>query len=454
LPTRGCAFATLVDVQAPAHRVRRRQARRLLSLLDMQTGPHKLHELRRVRPASVALSLQTVIGTVGLLAGCGLDAEPELETGQIASAATVSSFIKSSCSTSVVVGLSTQVAQEVSCLNPSALTRFSATNGITFSSNAVLPFLAANARTDLQAVGSVQLNSAFRTVPQQFLLLEWFNQGRCGITAAAAVGRSNHESGRAVDLANASSRITAMSNHHWSHDVSGDPPHFDHLTSADIRGKDTLAFQRLWNRNNPSDKISEDGDYGPQTEARLKKSPATGFAKGASCAASARVEISEVVAIDGPDRVAPGSVAHYQITVANRSETDWPATTTLAIAGGAASELYDAASWVSNAEIGAIGTAVPAGGLGTIDLDVVAPSVTEVTPVGAELVLVDGTVQVGSVSLVLTVTPNGDEGTSSDSDDQVDGLDAEPTSGGCSAGGGAGILALAPALMLLLRRRR
>src|SRR3954470_12537121 len=92
--------APVVDVQAPAHRVRRRQARCLLSVLDMQTGPHKLHELRRIRPASVLLSLQTVIGTVGvvgLVAGCGLDAEPELETGQISSAATVSSFIKSSC---------------------------------------------------------------------------------------------------------------------------------------------------------------------------------------------------------------------------------------------------------------------------------------------------------------------------------------------------------------------
>ena len=73
-----------------------------------------------------------------------------------------------------------------------------------------------------------------------------------------------------------------MSSHGWKHDVPGDSVHFDHTSSADIRGEDVLAFQKLWNRNNPSDHIAEDGDYGPQTEARLKKSPATGFAIGAT----------------------------------------------------------------------------------------------------------------------------------------------------------------------------
>jgi hypothetical protein len=388
------------------------------------------------------------VGVVGLVGACGLE-QPEVDTSEAVSAATVSSFITSSCSTSVVLGLATQVANEVSCLNPSALTRFSSGNGITFSGNAVLPFLAANAKADLLKVGSVQINSAFRTVPQQFLLLAWFNQGRCGITSAAAVGRSNHESGRALDLANASSKITVMANHGWSHDVPNDPPHFDHLSSADIRGRDTLAFQRLWNRNNPNDKIAEDSDYGPQTEARLKKSPAT------------RVEISEVVAVDGPDRIAPGTTAHYAVTVANRSETDWPATTTLQVAGRAPSELYDPASWASNVEVGAIGTAIPAGQLGIVDVDIVAPQVTEATAKAVELVLVDGTAQVGSVQLAVTVTPNGDENTSNDGDDTSDDgdeLSGDPSGdttseGGCSAAGGMSGLAFAP-LLLVLRRRR
>ena len=47
------------------------------------------------------------------------------------------------------------------------------------------------------------------------------------------------------------------------------------------------AFQRLWNRNHPGDKIATDGAWGPQTEARMNKAPAGGFAKGAQCDAAA-----------------------------------------------------------------------------------------------------------------------------------------------------------------------
>ena len=49
------------------------------------------------------------------------------------------------------------------------------------------------------------------------------------------------------------------------------------------KGLDVKAFQRLWNRNHPEDVISVDGAYGPQTEARMKLSPAAGFPKGAIC---------------------------------------------------------------------------------------------------------------------------------------------------------------------------
>ena len=37
---------------------------------------------------------------------------------------------------------------------------------------------------------------------QQYLLYRWFQLGRCGITAAAVPGNSNHESGRAIDVGN------------------------------------------------------------------------------------------------------------------------------------------------------------------------------------------------------------------------------------------------------------
>ncbi len=385
-----------------------------------------------------------------MLAACGIEAG-DPATSEVSSASTVASFITTSCTTAVVIGLSSQISDEIGCMSPGSLVRFAAGGGITFTSNAVLPFLAPNAKTDLQAVGNVQLNSAFRTIAQQYLIVQWFNMGLCGIAAAAPVGQSNHESGRAVDLQNESSEITAMANHGWAHDVSGDPVHFDHLSSADISGKDTLAFQRLWNRNHPADVIATDGIYGPQTEARLKQSPATGFATGASCTtALARVPGSEVVAIDGPDRIAPGAKAHYRITINNATGTDWPETTRLVVADGSASPLYDAASWTSSAEIGEIGAAIPAGTQGVVELDVVAPNTGTPTPVATELALTDGTTQVGTVPLAVTVTPDSTVSPSGDSGDHLDGT----VSGGCAAGGGAGWLSFLPVLLVIRRRRR
>ena len=55
---------------------------------------------------------------------------------------------------------------------------------------------------------------------------------------------------------------------------------FDLVTN---KGNDIRAFQQLWNKNNPSDKIVEDGRYSPVTEQRLKQAPADGFKLGPSC---------------------------------------------------------------------------------------------------------------------------------------------------------------------------
>jgi len=424
-------------------------ARGLLASADIMTPPNGFRRLLGHGPASAISWLSATLPALAMLTACGLDGE-ELPTSEVSSASTVASFITTSCTTAVVLGLSSQISDEIGCMSPGSLVRFGTGSGITFTSNAVLPFLAPNAKTDLQAVGDVQLNSAFRTIAQQYLIVQWFNRGLCGIAAAAPVGQSNHESGRAVDLQNASSRVTAMANHGWAHDVSGDPVHFDHLSSPDIRGKDTLAFQRLWNRNHPADLISTDGIYGPQTEARLVKSPATGFATGATCTtALAAVRGSEVVAIDGPDRIAPGARAHYRITINNTTGADWPETTRLVVADGSPSPLYDAASWTSSAEIGEIGAPIPAGTKGVVELDVVAPNAGTPTSVAAELALTDGTTQLGTIQLAMTVTPDSAVEPSGDSGDHLDGA----VSGGCAAGGGAGWLGLLPVLLVLRRRR-
>ena len=202
----------------------------------------------------------------------------------------VDSFETTSCSTAVVLELSRQIADEVHCILPGQLVKFEAQAGIEFAGSAVLPYLGELARDQLYAAAAagngnaVQITSAFRTVVQQYLLRRWFELGRCGITAAALPGDSNHESGRAIDVSNYGDWISIFAANGWDHSVPGDPVHFDHLASDDIRGSDVLAFQRLWNRNAPDDLIDEDGEFGPATEARVKAAPAEGFGIGATCA--------------------------------------------------------------------------------------------------------------------------------------------------------------------------
>lgn len=250
------------------------------------------------------MAMRRLVLTVALAGGCGGDDGPAPmpdagPTGTPSIEGTpVSSFETTSCSTGSVLELSRQIAEETDCLMPGQLVKFDVVAGLQITGAAVLPYLGLDARTDLYAAAAMagasplQITSAFRTVVQQYLLNRWFQLGRCGITAAADPGRSNHESGRALDVSNYSAWITILGNHGWAHDVPGDPVHFDHLASADLRGTDVLAFQRLWNRNAPDDPIAEDGSYGPTTEARVKLAPAEGFGIGAVCAARRRFEIA------------------------------------------------------------------------------------------------------------------------------------------------------------------
>ena len=201
-------------------------------------------------------------------------------------ASTVGDYDGGGCTTEVVLGLSRQIAEQAGCTDPSSFVTLEGIPGIAFDDAAVLPFLVKDARDDLAkvaATSSLEVSSALRTVAQQYLLYRWYEQGLCGITAAATPGTSNHEGGRAVDLDNYADRIDAMAAFGWAHDVPGDDVHFDHTASADDRGQDIAAFQTLWNVNHPTDVIDEDGAYGPETEARLVQAPATGFATGPSC---------------------------------------------------------------------------------------------------------------------------------------------------------------------------
>ena len=207
------------------------------------------------------------------------------------------------CTTSVLRGLSEQLVAEVECMRPGTMDRIETISGLSLGS-AALPYLQSSAAASLQSVvqrgGGMGVNSTLRSLAQQYLLYEWYLRGRCGISLAASPGRSNHESGLAVDTSDFSARRWAFESEGWSWFGWADPVHFDYLGSdtVNLSGLSILAFQRLWNREHPEDQIDEDGLYGGQTRTRLARTPVAGFAAGTSCAAPTDAHSDDLEAIE------------------------------------------------------------------------------------------------------------------------------------------------------------
>jgi len=103
--------------------------------------------------------------------------------------------------------------------------------------------------------------------------------GQCGISLAASPGSSNHEGGRAIDTSNYNYWSSILSKYGWKHTYPDtDPVHFDYSAAQDLASVNLLAFQRLYNRySGASEKLTEDGIYGPATEKALYNSPCSGW---------------------------------------------------------------------------------------------------------------------------------------------------------------------------------
>lgn len=202
---------------------------------------------------------------------------------------TVSEIIANSdngnCSTASVRKLSLQIIAEMNIMIPNVLVSFDDLN--IESGSAVNLYLQPGAKDALRRVirakgdRSLPITSAYRTVAQQHLLFSWYKQGKCGIGLAATPGKSNHEDGLAIDVpdtANATWRST-LEDEDWDWLGDNDRFHFTYRGGGrdDIGDIGVKAFQRLWNKHNPGDLITVDGDFGSQTAARMNRSPAEGF---------------------------------------------------------------------------------------------------------------------------------------------------------------------------------
>jgi len=203
--------------------------------------------------------------------------------------ATVQEAAMGSCSTESVDGLSRQIIEQARCLKPNEFAPLPKRPNLIMAPN-VYPYLELGARDHLlKALDSkksqtMTINSALRTVAQQYLVSHWSLSKICGVQMATRPGESNHEIGTALDIKEAGTWRPVLEAQDFKWLGASDRVHFDYKSASPTRtATDVLAFQKLWNRNHKDDAITESGRFDPPTEQRLKKSPPSGFALGASC---------------------------------------------------------------------------------------------------------------------------------------------------------------------------
>ncbi|HXK17390.1 MAG TPA: hypothetical protein VNG33_06300 [Polyangiaceae bacterium] len=198
-----------------------------------------------------------------------------------------------SCTTASVDGLSRQIIAQARCIKPNAFVPLPSRPNLVIASQ-VFPYLELEARdhllkaVDARPKQKMTVNSALRTVAQQYLVWRWSATKRCGVPLATPPGESNHEVGFALDIAEAGTWRPALEAQDFKWLGSSDRVHFDYKGGGapPSSATDVLAFQKLWNRNHPTDKIAEDGHYSPNVEQRLKQAPPDGFTLGPSCSKS------------------------------------------------------------------------------------------------------------------------------------------------------------------------
>lgn len=188
--------------------------------------------------------------------------------------------VPGAASTSIVNGLSQQLIHQLQLILPNVFVSFDDLN--VDLSDAAFPYVQASAKQALQSAiqdrgMKLLVNSCYRTIAQQMLL---YNDRSNNGNPVAPPGTSNHQTGLAIDIEDPRGWEPYLMKYGWN-PLPGDDPHFDYEGGGtiDIRDQSILAFQQLWNKNNPNNQIGEDGGFGSQTEGALNQSPAQGFAK-------------------------------------------------------------------------------------------------------------------------------------------------------------------------------
>jgi lysozyme family protein len=189
----------------------------------------------------------------------------------------------SNCSTDGLSALDEQLIKQIQTISPTTLTRIDQIPGIKLG-KACHPYLQTPAVASLnRAINDrgqqMIVNSAYRTIAQQAVLFQHFQNKQCGIRAAAQPGNSNHNSGLGIDIEDAVGWRPYLEKYGWDWIGSFDPMHFDYVRSGakDLKSLSIKAFQQLWNLNHPKQTIAEDGIWGMQTFMALQATSCSGF---------------------------------------------------------------------------------------------------------------------------------------------------------------------------------
>ena len=194
------------------------------------------------------------------------------------------------CSTAGLRPLNEQIVQvllsAVNTQDETNLVRCDNIPRLSVIGNSTIPLLQPAARESLRQVieqegRQLKLVHAYRTIAQQFVLLQWKINGRCRITAARRPGTSDHERAIAIDIDEFDVWKEALESHGWDWAGPGDRGHFSFRgpgVSPKVITESVRSFQKLWNLNNPDDLIDEDGVFGDiETGPRLLLAPVEGF---------------------------------------------------------------------------------------------------------------------------------------------------------------------------------
>ena len=188
-----------------------------------------------------------------------------------------------------VSGLSRQIIAQMNNLQTGILINFESLAGITSSGESHLNlFLQSGPKEALRAAlreGIAKqpnlkmiINSAYRTVAQQHILYQVYRRDPHLIPLAAVPGNSNHEDGMAIDVNNYQQWKPYLLNNGWQWQGTTDPVHFfDRSGRDDVGNLGVQAFQSLWNKYHPKDRIPANGHFGDLTTAKMDLSPIGGF---------------------------------------------------------------------------------------------------------------------------------------------------------------------------------